>query len=263
MFDPKVPLLKPRLARGEAIGAAWFTIGDPTLLEIAARYELGTVVIDMQHGLFDRRGLEASIGVLPRDIPALVRTRDDADASIGEALDAGAEGVLVPLVESGAQAERIAHACRYPPAGHRSGGGVRPLADFEAHAAHANDWVLAGVMIETQAGLDAAEEIAGSGVDLVFIGTGDLALSLGVAPGSKAHEAACLRILAACKASGIPCGCFAMDAASAIRRAEQGFALTVAMIDLVLFESGVAAASEAWRARAVKPSRKTRKRGSA
>ena len=156
----------------------------------------------MQHGLFDRRGLEASIGVLPNGIPALVRTRDDADASIGEALDAGAEGVLVPLVESGAQAERIVRACRYPPAGHRSGGGIRPLADFGLHAAHANDGVLAGVMIETRAGLDAAEEIAGSGADLVFIGTGDLALSLGAAPGSETHEAACLRILAACKAAG-------------------------------------------------------------
>ncbi len=251
MFDPKSPRLKPALASSRPIGAAWFTLGDPSLIEIATRTApLDAVVLDLQHGLFGRREMEAAIGALPGDVPGLVRTRDDAPASIGEALDAGAEGVLVPLVESAAQAAAVARACRYPPNGHRSGGGIRPLADFEAHAVHANDGIVAGVMIETASGVEAADAIARSGVDLVFIGTGDLALSLGTAPGGEAHESACLRIRDACRDAGIPSGCFAMNAEGARRRVEQGFALTVSVIDLVVVEAGFAAAAKAWRGEA-------------
>ena len=252
MFDPLAPTLRARLSDGPAVGAAWFTIGDPTLIEIAVRRgPPDAVVVDMQHGLFDRLSLEAAMGALPPGVLGLARTRDGAAASIGEALDAGAEGVLVPLVESAAQARAVAGACRYPStgerSGHRSGGGIRPLGDFGTHAAHANEGVVAGVMIETVAGVEAAGAIAASSVDLVFIGTGDLALSLGTTPGSEAHEAACLAVLDACREAGVPCGCFAMDAAGARRRADQGFALSVAAIDLTLFEDAMGAAMAAWR----------------
>ena len=254
MLDPAAPTLRSRLPSGRAAGAAWFTLGDPTLVEIALRAgPVDAVVIDMQHGLFDRRGLEAAMGALPAGVPGIVRTRDHAPASVGEALDAGAEGVLVPLVENAAQARAVAAACFYPGdglrSGTRSGGGIRPLSDFGLHAARANDAVMAGVMIETRAGIEAADAIAASGVDMVFVGTGDLALSLGVEPGDEAHEAACLKVLEACRGAGIAAGCFAMSAGAARRRAAQGFALAVAAIDLTIFETGTAAALAAWQER--------------
>ncbi|WMS41462.1 aldolase/citrate lyase family protein [Acuticoccus sp. MNP-M23] len=237
-MDPKKARLKKALKAGGPLGVAWFTLGAPVLIEVAGRHGMDAVVIDMQHGLFDRLSLEAAITA--SSAPVLVRTRDDAAASIGEALDAGAEGVLVPLVESAEAAAAVVSACRYPPAGHRSGGGVRPLADFGTYSATANNAVVAGVMIETAKGLEAAAEIAASGVDMVFIGTGDLALSLGVAPGSDAHNAACARILAACKAAKTPCGVFAMSAAAAVARIGEGYALSVTTIDVAAFETRTA-----------------------
>jgi len=244
-FDPKAPRLRPRLASGTPVGAVWFTLGSATLVEIAARHGPDAVVIDMQHGLFDRLALEAAVAAARA--PVIVRTRDDHAASIGEALDAGAEGVIVPLVESGEAAARIARACRYPPDGNRSGGGIRPLADLAAHASSANDGVVAGVMIETRAGVDAAEAIAASGVDLVFVGTGDLALSLRSTPASEAHAAACQAVLKACRAAGIPCGIFATDTEAAIARAAEGYALTVAAIDSDAFGRATATALTRFR----------------
>ncbi|MEM9224322.1 MAG: aldolase/citrate lyase family protein [Pseudomonadota bacterium] len=255
-FVPGAPRLKPRLVNGGPVGAAWFILGSETLVEVACRHDPDAIAIDMQHGLFDRRSLEAA--VTASTAPVLVRTRDAQDASIGEALDAGAEGVIVPLIETADAARSVASACRYPPAGHRSGGGIRPLADFSAHARKANDGIVAGVMIETRKGVEAAIEIAKSGVDFVFIGTGDLALSLGAAPGTKTHDAACAKVLAAATEAKIPCGIFTMTPEAAIARTREGFALTVASNDLSAFEDSTRAALSLHRAGA-KP-RRRRKR---
>ncbi len=262
ILDPKKARLKKALKAGGPLGVAWFTLGSTVLIEVAGRHGMDAVVIDMQHGLFDRLTLEAAITA--SDAPVLIRTRDDTSASIGEALDAGAEGVLVPLVESAEAAAAVVSACRYPPAGHRSGGGVRPLADFGAYSSTANGAVVAGVMIETAKGLEAADAIAASGVDMVFIGTGDLALSLGVAPGSPEHGAACATILAACRKAKTPCGIFAMSAAAAAARIGEGYALSVATIDVAAFEARTAEDLAAFRdgtAAAAKPGRSRRKAG--
>ncbi|MBJ3778880.1 HpcH/HpaI aldolase family protein [Acuticoccus mangrovi] len=256
MLDPRAPRLKPALAAGTPLGAVWFTLGSVALVEVARRAAPDLVVIDMQHGLFDRLTLEAAVAAAAA--PTLVRTRDDHAASIGEALDAGADGVLVPLVETGEAAAAVAAACRYPPAGRRSGGGIRPLGDFAAHAAHANEGVVAGVMIETAAGVAAAAAIAGSGVDLVFVGTGDLALSLGDAPGGEAHRAACRAVLEACRAAGVACGAFAMSADDAAARIAEGFTLSVVTSDMGLFEDAARAAVARFAEAATPPRRPRR-----
>lgn len=254
IFDPAAPRLGPRLERGEPVGVVWFTLGSVTLIEIACRHAPDAIAIDMQHGLFDRLSLEAAVSV--STAPVLVRTRDAMAASIGEALDAGAEGVIVPLVETGEAARAVASACRYPPDGERSGGGIRPLADFGLHATKANAGVVAGVMIETAAGVDAADAIAGSGVDFVFIGTGDLALSLGTSPGSAAHQAACETVLAACRKHKVPCGVFAMSAEAAAGRIGEGYALSVASIDIDAYESATRDALAHFRDTARPPKRR-------
>src|SRR5690348_17893295 len=113
----------------------------------------------------------------------LVRVARNGAAEIGTALDAGAVGVIVPLVETAEEARQAVDAARYPPQGNRSGGGVRPLMDFKRYVPAANEHVLVAVMIETKRGVANAAAIAATpGVDMVFIGTGDLALSLGVFP---------------------------------------------------------------------------------
>ncbi|MBV9076755.1 MAG: cyclase family protein, partial [Methylobacteriaceae bacterium] len=236
--------IKARLGKGPPLGVLWVAIGSPGLAEIAGRAGPDAVVLDLQHGTWERATLESAIGLV-RPVPVLVRTADASAAELGRALDAGAEGVIVPLVETAAEAAEIVAACRFPPAGTRSGGGVRPLSgDFVRYCEEANTRVLVGVMIETVRGVGNAAAIAATpGIDLVFIGTGDLALSLGCFPQVDArHEAACASVREACRAAGTPCGIFTTSADSAAERAAAGYDLVVVANDVGTVAGGFGAA---------------------
>jgi 2-keto-3-deoxy-L-rhamnonate aldolase RhmA len=249
MFDPRRPTLRRRLERGDTIGAVWLSLGSASLCELAARARPDAIVLDMQHGLWERGGMEAAIGATPSDIPVLVRVAENTPRAIGEALDAGAEGVIAPLVETPAQAREAAQAAHYPPRGARSGGGVRPLADFVAYVEGARTGTVVAVMIETARGVENARAIAAvAGVDLVFIGIGDLALSLGVFPQFDArHEAACETVLAACRAETRFCGAFTNSVEAAKARREQGYRMVVTANDIDLMARGFRESASAFK----------------
>jgi 2-keto-3-deoxy-L-rhamnonate aldolase RhmA len=242
------PSLRDRLARGDGLDAIWLSLGSVAIAEIAARGEPGVVVIDMQHGLWERASLEAAVGLASPHAPVVVRVADSSPAAISQALDAGAEGILAPLVETPEQAAAVVAAARFPPLGARSGGGVRPLRDFVGYVAQANAFTMVGVMIETRAGVERASEIAAvPGVDLVFIGTGDLGLSLGEFPApGPAHAAACAAILAACAARGTPCGAFTGSVEAARRRRDEGYRFVVSANDIDIVQGGFASAARAF-----------------
>lgn len=233
MFDPRRPSLRYRLDKGESLGAFWLSLGSVALCELAVKSRPDAIVIDMQHGLWDRSSLELAIGATPPDIPVLVRVAENTPLAIGQALDAGAEGVIVPLVETAKQARAAVRAAHYPPRGRRSGGGVRPLADFVDYVDAMNRGVVVVVMIETKKGCSNARKIAAvDGVDMVFIGTGDLALSIGSFPQfDVSHENACAAIQAACRAEWTLCGTFTTSSDGARAKREQGFRLVVTTND--------------------------------
>lgn len=248
MFDAAAPTLKKRLQNGEALGLFWFALGSVTVLEAAIVAGAEAIVIDMQHGLFDRTSLEAAIAIVPPRVPCLVRVEDDSPAAIARALDAGAEGIIVPLIESGEQASRAAAACHFPPRGHRSGGGIRPLRQ-PGYMASAGEAIAVGLMIETRSGVKQAAAIAAAeNVDFTFIGTGDLALSLGERPGSPAHSKACAAILRASRKAGRPCGIFTMDAAAASARVDEGYAVAVVANDVSEVSGAFSRAVRAFKA---------------
>ncbi len=235
-----LPPLRARLGHRPAIGVFWMAIGAPSLPEIAAVARPDAFVLDVQHGLWDRNSLEAAVGQA-RDIPVLVRTADGSPAEIARALDAGATGVLVPLVETVSQAAQAVEAARYPPDGARSGGGVRPLSgDFARYWADAEACTIVGVMIETARGVANAKAIARtSGIDFVFIGTGDLALSLGCFPQiDRRHAEACKAVKDACAAAGMPCGIFTPDVEAALARVREGYDLVVVANDIDVVAGG-------------------------
>ena len=123
--------LRHRIGQREPIGLFWMTLGSSTVLEVAVQAKPDAVVIDAQHGLWDRASLEQSVGVVASTAPVLVRVAENSPLAIGQALDAGAEGVIVPLIETDEEAAAAVAAARFPPEGTRSGGGVRPLSrDF-------------------------------------------------------------------------------------------------------------------------------------
>jgi 2-keto-3-deoxy-L-rhamnonate aldolase RhmA len=248
MFDPTHPTLKNRLAAGDCLGVAWLSLGSAAVAELAARARPDAIVLDEQHGLWERREMEAAIGLLPSDIPVLVRVAENSARAIGTALDAGAEGVIVPLIESAEAAAQALRFSRYPPLGTRSGGGVRPLIDFAGYAAGASS-IATLLMIETRAGLATASAIAATeGLDMVFIGPADLGLSLGVAPAHPEHAAACSAIRRASEAAGVPCGIYTGSADAAAARRAEGFRMVVVASDLDLALHGFAKASAGFRA---------------
>ena len=218
------PLLD-KLRAGETVGCHWLLLGSPAVAELFADAKPDAIVFDLQHGLWDRSSLESAIGLVAPLSTPIVRTAENSPHAISTALDAGALGILVPLIETAEQAAAAVSAAKFPPAGLRSGGGVRPLKDFIGYGKAANDAILVGVMIETKKGVDNAAKIAKvPGVDLVFIGTGDLAFSLGTFPEfDDRHEAAIEKIDAACRAAGVPCGVFTPFVTFALDRRRQGY----------------------------------------
>jgi 2-dehydro-3-deoxyglucarate aldolase/4-hydroxy-2-oxoheptanedioate aldolase len=249
MFDPARASLRYRIDSGRCLGVAWLALGSAALVEIAARTRPDAIVVDLQHGLFERRELEAAIGLVPPEIPVIARTAENTPFAIGMALDAGAEAVMVPLVETAKEARRAVLAAKYPPAGNRSGGGVRPLGNFVANVA-GDAKIVVIVMIETAKGVANAAEIAAvAGVDMVFIGTGDLSLSIGTFPKPHHdHAAACAAVHRACRAAWTPCGIFTGTVEAARQRRDQGYRMVVTANDIDVAAGGFGAAAKGFAA---------------
>ncbi|QGZ65971.1 HpcH/HpaI aldolase family protein [Paraburkholderia acidisoli] len=230
--------LKPTLHAPAPLDLIWLALGSVPMAEFAAQAKPGALVLDLQHGLWERGTLEAAIGAAARRVPVIARCAENTHAAIAQALDAGAASVLVPLVETAAEAQRAVEACRYPPHGRRSGGGVRPLlAGVDAMLA-ADREVAVGVMIETVAGVENVAAIAATpGLDYLFIGTGDLALSRGT------HDAEvlardCERVQQAARAHGLACGLFTGDAEAARRAFADGYRMAVSANDIDMVRKG-------------------------
>ncbi len=248
MFHPDHPTLKTRIAAGDCLAVSWLALGSVAVTEIAARAGADAIVLDLQHGLWERRDLEAAIGLVPADIPVIVRVAENSALAIGTALDAGAEGVMVPMIESAADAAQALRHAKYPPHGTRSAGGVRPLKDFGAYVQGAHQLAVL-VMIETVAGLAQATEIAAvPGLDMVFIGSGDLSLSLQVGGADPRLAEACQSIRSACDAAVLPCGIFTGTRSAALASREAGYGMVVAASDIDVVAQGFADAMGALRA---------------
>lgn len=251
MFDPHLATLANKIASGDCLGVVWIALGSAAMVEIAARSRPDAIVLDLQHGLWERRELEAAIGVVPPEIPVIIRTAENSTQAIGMAFDAGAEGVLVPLIGTAEQARAAVSYSKFPPHGIRSGGGLRPLADFVSYVKGADKLVVM-VMIETAEGVANAAAIAAvDGVDMVFIGTGDLSLSLGTFP-AKHHgdSAPWAEIQRACKAASKPCGAFTTSLDTAQQLRAQGYRMVVTTNDLDLLASGFIRATTGFAASA-------------
>jgi 4-hydroxy-2-oxoheptanedioate aldolase len=183
----------PRTEKGTPLIGTFVQISDPSACEATGGSGLDFYCVDAEHAALSRREVEVMIRALNASgAPCLVRTADDSYAQIAGALDAGASGILVPRVESGTQAAAVVAAARFPPHGARglgpgrAGGYGRRLPDYVREA---SERVLVGVQIETRAGVDALDAIADTaGVDLLFVGPGDLSSSYQLRDDAKTLE---------------------------------------------------------------------------
>ncbi len=208
---PENPL-KVQWSRGEPAYGAWLSIPSSFTAEVMARQGFAYCCIDMQHGLVDYQvalGMLQAINLSPT-VP-LVRVPQNDFGMINKMLDAGALGVVVPMVNSADEARAAVRACRYPPDGARSFGPTR--AAYSAgpnYFGDANAAVACIPMIETREAVEGIEEILSvPGIDAIYVGPNDLSLSLGLGPGLDnpgAYQEAHQRIAKACAAHGVVAG---------------------------------------------------------
>jgi 4-hydroxy-2-oxoheptanedioate aldolase len=195
----------------------WCSIPSAFAAELMGRAAFDWLCVDMQHGLVGTAEMAEMLqGIAPSGKPALVRVKWNSAGEIMRALDSGADGVIVPLVHDAENALRAARSCRYPPEGIRSWGGpVRAMLTRESFdPSSANSDVLCVVMVESAEGLANVADIAATpGVDGIFVGPSDLALSLGLAispaPGSSDErdlDRALISIARACEGANKTAG---------------------------------------------------------
>ncbi|MCC3764476.1 hypothetical protein K3N28_15540 [Glycomyces sp. TRM65418] len=238
---------------GTAVGY-WTVLDSPVATERVSMTGYDYIGIDAQHGLMGYDGVLRNLMAVDagRGAAGVVRVAANDPVCIGQALDAGALGVIVPLIDTVADAAAAVQAARY--AGRRSYGPMRSGLRVGPRPADADRQILVFVMIETEEGLANVEEIARvDGVDGLYIGPSDLMLAVGGAyPGDPEHtdalEAAVERTRTAANAAGIVPAIHTLDGAAARRRLAAGFRMVTIASDLTHLEaaarSHLAAAKE-------------------
>lgn len=224
--------VKQKLKNGEPTFGSWLSLGDLYAARVMARLGFEWLTLDIEHSAVDWSrattifGAVADAGCVP-----LARVPEGSHHYIKRVLDAGAWGIVVPMVETVEQAEIAIAAAKYPPVGNRSVGGGMHAMNFSAAAGEyyerANDEILVVLMTESPRGVENAEAIYSlPGVDAIFIGPNDLRFQMrapdGTFPTVEEHEDMVQRVIAAGKKVGTPTGIHAMDAVSALQRVEQG-----------------------------------------
>ncbi len=177
---------------GTAING-WLHIPSSWSAELMAHAGWDSVTIDLQHGLTDYESAVTMLqAISSTDTVPLARVTWNDPAQIMRLLDAGAYGIICPMINSRIEAEAFVGACRYPPLGYRSLGPTRARVYAGAdYAQQANNTIVTLAMVETQQALNNLEEIlATSGLDGVFVGPRDLGFSLTGQPDTEMSEPA-------------------------------------------------------------------------
>lgn len=232
-------------SNGETLGI-WLSIPGSVGAELAARQPVDYVCVDTQHGAIDYAQSAVMIQAIElTGATPIVRVPWNEPGIIGKSLDAGAHGVVVPMVNSRPEAEAVVRACRYPPDGSRSWGPVMAGQRHPDNRRWAADTVAVIPMIETVEAVSNLDEILSvPGIDAIYVGPADLSLSLGLEPSGNADESrldeALATIVAGCRAHGVVPGIHATGALTAKRR-EQGFRMITVTSDALAMRAGYAA----------------------
>jgi 4-hydroxy-2-oxoheptanedioate aldolase len=223
---------------------AWLTIPSAWTAEVMAQIGYDCLTIDLQHGLIDYQtalGMLQAISTTP--VVPLVRSPWNEPSIIMRLLDAGAYGVICPMVNSRAEAEAFVQACRYPPAGVRSYGPSRATVYAGSdYFSSANETVLTLAMIETAEALERVEDIAATpGLDGFYVGPVDLSISLGLSEkgdfGHPRFKAALDKILKAAKANKLVTGIHTLSPDNVAGLVQLGFELLTPATDTNLLDA--------------------------
>jgi 4-hydroxy-2-oxoheptanedioate aldolase len=243
--------LRGKWEAGEPVFGLWAGIPSSLTAELAAAAGYDYVCVDLQHGGSTEATMMSMFqaaqagGAVP-----LARLAWNEPWLIMRALDLGAAGVILPLIDNAAEAARAVEACRYPPHGKRSYGPVRSeLVVGSATPDALGEDALCIAMIETRDGLDNLDEIAATpGLDGLYIGPSDLALALGLPPRPVAGDIgadrqvladAIERVRDACDANGLIAGMHCAAGQAAANYADSGFKLITVGVDTSWYKATI------------------------
>lgn len=232
------PLFRHVFAENRPVLNAWLTIPDAWTAELIARSGFDALTIDMQHGL---AGYETALGMLQAisasPVAALVRISWNDPALIMRMLDAGAHGIICPMINTPEDALRFVGACRFPPLGYRSAGPIRAEQySRDDYISTANERILALAMIETMQSIENLDAILDTpGLDGVYVGPVDLSISMGLPKRGNLDDPAMLRtlekIVAAVHLRGLIAGIPAYQPEKSLEMAKLGFDLVTPFKD--------------------------------
>ena len=222
--------LREAHAAGNPTFGGWLSIPSGPSAEVMAHAGFDWLCVDMQHGLIEYQTMVTMLqAISTTDTVPIVRVPWNEPGIIMKSLDAGAYAVIIPMVNTRAEAEAAAGACHYAPRGYRSYGPIRAnIYGGRDYYQHADDTILCIAMVETAQALDNLDDILSTpGVDACYVGPADLSISLGLPP-RQDHEGgpfteALERIVAGCKKHGVVPGVHAGTPAIALKRIGQGF----------------------------------------
>lgn len=244
-------------AEGRPVLHGWLSIASPFNAEIMAAQDYDAISIDIQHGAVDYKDVLAMFQAMRASGKVLMARVPWLDPSwIMKVLDAGAYGIICPMINTRAQAEEFLRYMRYPPLGERSFGPTRAAYAAGAdYAAEANHEILAWAMIETAEAMRNLDEIAATpGLDGIYVGPADLAFSLSegrLTPAFDREEpeviAAIQTILAACKRNGLKAALHCGTPEYAARAIGWGFDMTTVSGDSRLLAQAAAQSVATWR----------------
>ncbi len=221
--------VKQAWSEGKITFGAWLSIPSSFSAEVMAHQGYDYITIDMQHGVIDYQVAVTMLQAISTTtaIP-FVRVPWNEAGIIGKMLDAGAYGIVIPMVNSRAEAEAAVGACRYAPQGYRSFGPIRAAYyGGSDYASEANREIACIPMIETTRAIAQIDEILSvPGIDAAYVGPADLSLTLGLPPRmdhpDASFEEALLAIVEGCRRNGVVPGIHA-SAALAMKHARAGY----------------------------------------
>jgi len=234
--------VKTKLRQGKPTFGTWLSLGNLHATRVLARMGFDWLTLDLEHSAIDwAHAATIFAAVADAGCVPLVRVPEGDHYCIKRVLDAGAWGIVVPMVDTVHEARVAIAAAKYPPQGTRSVGGGMHSLNFAAAAGdyyeRANDEILVVLQTESPTGVENAEEIYSlPGCDAIFVGPNDLRFQMrgpdGAMPTPEAHEDMIRRVIAAGKKVGTPTGIHAMTPEEALRRAGQGMQFIAVASDL-------------------------------
>lgn len=255
----RVNLLRERFAAGETVVNAWLSSDSRYAAECLSYAGYDCVTVDLQHGMF---GMDGAIGLLQAIAagPAIPMARCTVNtaAEIGKLLDAGAYGVICPSIDDGDACAAFVAACRYPPVGRRSFGPSRGLLyGGPDYLSAADATIMTWAMVESSAALENLDDIAATdGLDGIYVGPNDLALSLGEKPGgqfSPAVKSALKRVAEVAHEHARSVGAFCAGSAQALELLDYGYDMVTPGNDISLLRDAASSRLMTIRERADRP----------